>query len=266
MCYLFYGILYPQGGGDPDAVENELNIQISNVPNSTITFELIPLGANWANTRAACSYILYNDVTTRISSITAGSNGYDDCLFNGYDYRYSNEGNERDVRPFSCAQSTAGLLPIRNGFYRLNVKENGQLLTYVYFDWRDAGFPHGSCHSCTLGLGNDMTIRYYGLPENLYFWNTNNITNDRDDPDAQYVIGDIITWADWKCSSGDSSPFPWSQGLVLTTEVNNPRITWGPHLTFQATHIKVYRAASITPLSKPALSASLIATVSSSTL
>ncbi|MCH9029417.1 MAG: T9SS type A sorting domain-containing protein [Bacteroidetes bacterium] len=46
---------------------------------------------------------------------------------------------------------------------------------------------------------------------------------------------------------------------------NNPRSVWGPHPTFQATYYKIYRAVSATPLTKPELFASVIATVSSST-
>jgi len=57
----------------------------------------------------------------------------------------------------------------------------------------------------------------------------------------------------------------WNNVLVILTDQNNPRLVWGPHPTFQATHFKVYRAVSFTPLRKPELSASLIATVSSST-
>ena len=94
ICCSFCGILYPQGG-EPDFPDMEFNIQIQNVPDRTITFEFIPLGANWAFS-TGCNLNLYNNVTTFISSLTADSTGYVVCRWNGYEYRFSHEGNFTD--------------------------------------------------------------------------------------------------------------------------------------------------------------------------
>ena len=264
ICCSFCGILYSQGG-DPDFPDMEFNIQIQNVPDRTITFEFIPLGANWAFERAAvavCSLSLYNNVTTFISSLTADSTGYVVCIWNGYEYRFIDEGDFTAFPGCASSHPLAGLKALRNGFYRMNIKENGQLKTYAYFDWRDKGFPITACRICS-GI-NDMTIRYDGAEEELWFWNDNNVLISNQDPHLRLNPGQIVAWADWNCPTRNFSPF-WSNGLALFVEDNNPRMIWGPHPTFQATYYKVFRAASITPLSKPELFASVIATVSSST-
>lgn len=262
ISFLFSSIMYSQGQEGEAFPDNELNIQVQNAPNRTITFEFIPVGANWANS-SGCNFLSYNDETTYISTIDVGEEGYVDCRFNGYEYRYYNEGNYTDI--FSCADDGAGLKPMRNGFYRINIKDNGQLITHVYFDWRDTGFPvSNNCSSCT---GNDMTIRYDGDDEQILFWNDGGINHDNLIPDEYLTSGQIITWAEFKCGLQSTTNLEnfWANALVILTDQNNPRIVWGPHPTFQATSYKVYRAVSATPLAHPELYANVIATVSNNT-
>ena len=93
LIFFYYGIIYCQDeeGQYPD---NEFTIQIQNSVNRTIVFEMIPIGANWAKTGGSgCNISLYNDNNTYSSSLYGGSVGYVDCSFNGFEYRFSNEGN-----------------------------------------------------------------------------------------------------------------------------------------------------------------------------
>jgi len=184
---------------------------------------------------------LYNDETTYISSITAGSNGYVVCWYNGYEYRFYNEGNEREVT--GCAQSTAGLNPLRNGFYRMNIKENGQLKTYVYFDWRDTGFTVNVCRYCS--GSNDMTIRYNGEDEELWFWNNNGIGILNQSPDEYLINGQLINWAELNCTPRTTLYLEdfWSNALVLVNNGNNrPLLVWGPYPSEIAiSNYEVYR-------------------------
>ncbi len=229
-------IIYCQGE-EEQYPDNEFTIQIQNAENRIIVFEFIPLGANWSKS-TECNISLYNDYTTYSSSLDGGNPGYVDCAFNGLEYRFWNEGNYTLVG--DCAQSTAGLKPLRNGFYRINIKEDNVLKTYAYFDWRDLGFPT-LCNTCP--YGNDFTIRYDADYEYIMFWNDHNIYISDQNPDLYLTNGQIITWADWKCNERVFSSF-WSNGLVLAPdESNHPRIVWGP---YQATGItvqqyKVYR-------------------------
>jgi hypothetical protein len=127
----FTGILYPQGIGGGIFGDCELNIQVQNAPNIIVTFVLTPVGANWAN-NVGCEFPLYNDNATYISSLDGEENGYEDCWSNGYQYRFY---WEPSIREFTeCAQSTAGLVPLRSGFYRMDVWENDVIRKYVYFD------------------------------------------------------------------------------------------------------------------------------------
>jgi hypothetical protein len=166
FIFLFTGIIFSQGeGGGETFPDNELNIQIQNITSEGyITFELIPVGANWAR-NTGCNSLLVNNATTYITTIQANSSGYNDCWYNGYEYRFYWEGNSTSIS--NCADSTAGLKPLRNGLYRINVKEDNQLKTYAYFDWRDIGFTQGSSCNYCVGL-NDMTLRYDGEDEELW--------------------------------------------------------------------------------------------------
>lgn len=236
---MFSFTLFPQGEEEtfPD---NELNIQIQNAPNRTITFEMIPTGMNWAKT-SGCEFLMYDDQTTYISSLTAGSPGYIDCSYNGFEYRFYNEGNYTTVD--NCAQSTAGLKPLRNGFYRINIKENNQLKTYAYFDWRDRGFTIANCNTCS---GNDMTIRYDGDDEELWFWNSGGVKINNQEPNFVLGNGQLITWSEMKCNTPNTAGFEdyWDHALVMTNNGNNkPRIVWGPYPDNSLTidNYRVYR-------------------------
>lgn len=229
FVYLSSFTLFPQGEEEtfPD---NELNIQIQNAPNRTITFEMIPVGMNWAKT-SGCEFLPYDDQTTYISSLTAGSSGYIDCSYNGFEYRFYNEGNYTTVN--NCAQSTAGLKPFRNGFYRINIKENNQLKTYAYFDWRDRGFTiipgQSTCNTCS---GNDMTIRYDGDDEELWFWNSGGVKINNQEPNFVLGNGQLISWSEMKCNTPNTAGLEdyWVNALVMTNNGSNkPGIVWGPY-------------------------------------
>ena len=240
----------------------ELTIQITNAPYMTVYFDLIPMGANWAKSGTNdCNILLYNNTITYSSSLTAGSTGYVDCNNNGYQYRFYNDNNSTSFG--SCSDANAGIKPIRNGFYRINVTVNSELKTFVYFDWRDIGFNVGNCNDCP--YGNDMTIRYDNSRGKLLFFNTGVVSNENENYDAILDDGDIITWADWKCIEPDGLNIWWNNNLILLTNGNNPILRWGPYLNFQATNYKIYRAASLSPLVHPEIYASVIATVSNST-
>lgn len=250
--FLLTRILLSQGEGGETFPDNELAIKIKNVPNKTITFELIPIGTNWAYDGVLnnCNYEVYNDGNTYTSSLTAGSNGYVDCDYNGYEYRLYSEGNYTDV--YGCAQSTAGLKPLRTGFYRINVKENGYLKTWAFFDWRDNGFIALQCNEeC---FGRDMTIFYNGNSQKIEFWSTNYVYHDDEDYEAVLADGDIITYGEWQCNERDFSPF-WSEGLVVVPKYNpttgkfNPYIIWGPYSdpSINIQYYRVYRKYGADP-------------------
>jgi hypothetical protein len=221
---------------------------------------MIPIGINWA-LNGGCNYEIYNDNATYLSSLTAPSNGYITCSHNGFEYRHYNEGNYTDVS--GCAQATAGLKPLRTGFYRINVKENGLIKTFAYFDWRDRGFIAVQCgQDC---FGRDMSIRYDGNTEELWFWSSPGQGISNQTPDLVLEDGDIISYAVWQCGERDFSPF-WSKGLILIQENNHPNLLWGPYNeSFQATHYKIYRAVVTQPTNPKFLTFSLIATTNSST-
>jgi hypothetical protein len=225
------GILYPQGE-EETIPSNELVIQIQNAPNRTITFELIPIGTHWAwdGVSSGCNYLILSYNPTFINSLTANSSGYVDCLYNGFNYRHYSDNDYTQY--YGC--STAGMKPLRTGFYRVNILENSQLKTYAFFDWRDVGFTADQiCHDCNR---RDMTIRYNASTEELWFWAEGgydiNISNQN--PDKELSDGDLITWADWQCDERDFSIF-WSNGLVAIPKYNsstgqyNPRLVWGPY-------------------------------------
>lgn len=232
-------ILPPKEGAvDPLFPDNELNIQVENVPTGlTVTFELKPIGQNWAQD-INYNFIVTNDNSTQSSSLTvsASDSGNIVCANNGFEYRFAYEGNHTLVS--GCAQSTAGLKPLRNGFYKMSIKVYGELKTFVYFDWRDTGFTNG-CNN------NDMTIRYDYDLETLKFWNDNSI--DEDNQNYLMLLEDeqIITWSDYNCSERNFTTF-WSEGLVIiskknsSTSVNEPMLIWGPYDGFQPSGYKIY--------------------------
>jgi hypothetical protein len=262
IVYTFFISIFSlaQGGSGGTYPDNELTIQIKNVINRTITFEMVPIGSNWAKTDlSGCNIALYNNNTIYISSLEGGSNGWVDCYYNGFEYRYHYEGNYTDI--FGCAQSTAGLKPLRNGFYRINVKENNVLKAYAYFDWRDIGFP-ASCNYCP--KGNDMTIRYDGLDEKIWFWNQNSISNTNDNPDLKLTNGQIITWTEWQCDIRKFSPF-WNHGLVLLDDNFNPKIVWVPFGDQQyfIHGYRIYRAITSNSVPPPTPNFSLLTTTNS---
>jgi hypothetical protein len=239
---------------------NEFTIQIQNAENRTIVFELIPIGADWTKD-SNCDLYLYNNDTTYISSLDGGSLGYVDCSDNGFSYRTYGENNNTWIS--GCAQTTAGLKPLRNGFYRLNIKENNTLKAYAYFDWRDFGFTRGCGNDCT---GNDLTIRYDADEEEVMFWNSANIKYNNYSPDMTLFNGQVVYWSDWKCAERIFTPF-WSEGLVLISPGGYPRIIWGPYTddNYSTQGYYVYRAvnSSSTP---PALNQfTLVETLNSST-
>ncbi len=110
-------------------LDNEFSIQIQNAVNRSITFKLIPIGVNYSKTGNLCDILIYNDNSTYISTLNGGATGWVDCDWNGYQYRYHDQGNFAIFN--SCAQQTAGLKPLRNGFYMLNVKENNVLKAFA---------------------------------------------------------------------------------------------------------------------------------------
>jgi hypothetical protein len=237
---LICGITFPQDGEGETFPDNELNIQVQNAPNRTITFEFIPLGANWTIS-SGCNIYLFNDENTYISTLEIGELGYVDCWYNGYEYRFYNEGNYTSIS--DCADSGAGLKPLRNGFYRMNIYDNDLLKTFVYFDWRDTGFPRNVCRSCS--GPNDMTIRYDGDDEELWFWNTNSIRYQNQNPDEVLIIGQIITWAELNCTPRATTYLEnfWENALVATNDRNDhPRLVGGPHPTLQSSinNYKIY--------------------------
>lgn len=217
----------------------ELNIHIQNVQFRTITYDLIPVGAVWA--RTDCSELIYSNPSSYSSSLYGGQLGYVDCRTNGFDYRSYSEGNETKFT--SCTQSTAGLKPLRNGFYRIDFKEDDLLKTFAYFDYRNNGFPVNPLCGCT--GRNDMTIRYDANTEKILFWNEPSIDHTRNDPDKEMITGEILAWADWNCTRQTSNLENfWANALVLAPDASNhPRIAWG---IYQASGItvqqyKVYR-------------------------
>jgi len=237
---------------------NELTIQVTNVSNKSILFELSPLGTVFCNDGncnfETCEVPTYNSTLTTQGEITDVL-----CEHNGFRVRFCDEDDDTEV--VGCAQETAGLKTLKWGFYKMTVKENGNEKGYCYFDWRDTGFPKGEY--CNFACNdNDMTIRYDGSGDIIFF---NKPNPSKNDPDGETLAsGDIIIWAEWKdCEERDCLWF-WENGLVIDDSGNNPRVVWTPHPTFQATSYKVYRTVSQTPLTKPALYASVIATVNSS--
>ena len=222
---LFVIVMFTIVKGQKNEAKCELNIHIQNVPYRTITYELIPIGTVWA--RTDCNELIYSIPSSFSSSLYGGEQGYVDCRYNGFDYRAYSEGNETHFPP--CTQSTAGLKPLRNGFYRINFKEDGLLKTFAYFDYRNNGFPVNPSCGCT--GNNDMTIRYDANTEKILFWNEPSIDHTRDDPDKVMITGEILTWADWNCSRQTSNLENfWSNALVLATDASNhPRIVWGPY-------------------------------------
>jgi len=245
VLLFFTTILFAQSEEEEEQFPaTELNIQVQNVPDGIILFQMIPIGANWAIS-TGCNFNTYNDNTTYSSTLTTGSSGYVDCFDNGYNYRYYNEGNNRIVG--GCAQQNAGLNPIRNGFYRLNVfeivEDDTLLKTYIYLDWRLTGFPMAICdNTCS---NNDWTLRYDGNDEKLWFWNEGGIDINRQDPEEELVESSILFFREWNCSNTNFSPF-WGNGLVLiprknsSTDIYEPYIIWGPHKTFEPTGYKIY--------------------------
>lgn len=261
LAFSCIGFLYPQSG-NPQYPDNEFSIQVQNAPNRTIVFELIPIGPNWAKT-TSCNISAYNDQTTYTSSLSAGDDGYITCGLNGFEYRFYNEGNYTDIH--GCAQSTAGLKPMRNGFYQVNVKENSILKTIAYFDWRDMGLPVGYvCNTCT---GNDFTIRYHAQYEQLWFWNAGGVEITNQSPDLILANGQIITWAEWRCDGRVLTPF-WSNGLVsLPSRGGNPKVIWGPYNdnNYATQGYYIYRAVNSSNTPPPLNQFGLVATLNNAT-
>ncbi len=226
---------------DPEEVmypSNEFTIQITKCPNRTVTFELTPIGANWGRVPGIGNYALVNDDNTYISQLIAGSEGFVDSEYNGFNYRWFGEGNETKFGSFS--QPTAGLKPIRNGFYRLNIIENGVIVNHIFLDWRDAGFTNGS--NCD---GNDMAIRYNGTTQEILFWDTRGRPNYINDYIRILEEGEIIAYGAEKCTPRDFTPF-WSEGLLSIPKKNpssniyEPVLVWGPYDGFEPLGYKIY--------------------------
>lgn len=254
------GLIFSQSGEGEVYPDNELTIQVTNTPNKIISFELTPVGTVFCRNSLNCNFNVYS-TASYISTLETDDTGDILCGQNGFETRYCDEGNQTEL--WNCADAGAGLKPLRWGFYKMTIKENDVMKGYCYFDWREYGFPRTSCDNrCT---GNDMTIRY-DSNDGLVFFNLPN--PDKNNPNG-YIVSDgtIFTWADWKCTTRNFTPF-WSNGLVLAPDASNhPRIAWGPHGDINGTTLTyyIYKATnySVTP---PSLSSfNLVATVSGNT-
>lgn len=225
--------------------DNELTIQVTDAPNKTITFAISPLGTVFCHS-TGCDFEEYASYYYS-STLTTDATGDILCADNGFDIRYCNEGNNTYIQ--GCAQSTAGIKPLRTGFYKMIISENGVSKGYCYFDWRDKGFPVniGCDNDCT---GNDMSIRYDGDDNVVRFYNYPN--PPKGDNGTILSNGDIITWGEVKnCSPRSFYPF-WSEGLILIKHNNRVRLVWGPYdnINFSIQNYRIYRAVgSLPPLS-----------------
>jgi hypothetical protein len=123
---------------------------------------------------------------------------------------------------------------------------------YFYFDTRDNDYDNGGIFQDIWLLFNVNEERYYCIDP----------CDEESIENGELVrVSDVLDFT----PSTDELEDYWSNVLVILTDGDNPRLVWGTHPTFDADYYKVYRAVSSTPLAHPAIYASVIATVSSST-
>ena len=129
---------------------------------------------------------------------------------------------------------------------------------YFYIDYRDCGYGYGR---------NDITIRF--VKNDGYYISPDINLNPTLNGFFQINLGDVFRIGEINSYSSFSTqciPNFWQNCLVLIpSPANHPRLVWGPHPTFSATHYRIYRAVSNYPVNPSSLTYSLISTVSSST-
>ena len=140
------------------------------------------------------------------------------------------------------------------GIYKLAVADR-----WIFLDWRDTRY--GSYSTCD-GHCADIWIKYDGNSGKMHIKS-----------DATFIWsggvsnGELFTIWQLKDQGSPSTldaPLFWQNCLVLIPSPDNhPRLVWGPHPTFSATHYRIYRAVSNYPVNPSSLTYSLISTVSS---
>ena len=160
--------------------------------------------------------------------------------------------------------------------YLLYKMLNNYTQDYFYIDFRDCNYkPHGEpAPPCsTFGyIDTDiqvfLNLNYDGSNHSRYEYQISNYGH------ITINNGDILrVWNLEHLSppqpyipKTDCFPDFWQNCLVLIPSADNhPRLVWGPHPTFSATHYRIYRAVSNYPVNPSSLTYSLISTVSSST-
>ena len=168
----------------------------------------------------------------------------------------------------SFSQPTIG-----HGLYALEIYDNDcQFYPIIfYLDYRDCDYPTRSRPDGTISPyygspgGNDIWILYNATTSTCSL-STNGSTNWVEISNYEY----LSYWAIKNKSTGipytNYFPSYWSYSLALISTSNqHPRLVWGPHPTFNATHYRIYRAVSNNPVNPLSLNYSLISSVSSST-
>lgn len=242
---------------EPPVPSIELNVQTEGGDaQDVVEFKLIPQGIQLCKqVETGCDVDVYLSMT----AYSVELKGDEICLSSGFGYRDCDELN--NIGTSNCQTFTAEHAPLRMSYYKVEVYVNSNLEVYFYYDNRDASFVNLSgCgnNSCT---GNDFTVRYNFITENLEFYK-NSTTNPFATIDQILSNGDVITWAEWKCDEPDFLPF-WQINIV--EENGNPKLMWGPYIDNDnaVQNYKVYRAVNHSATPPPMENFNLVTTVNS---
>ncbi len=213
---------------------NEVTIQTQGAYSSqTTSFELIPLTALLSRD-GNLNYYLEN-TPTQFSSLTGNVR----CAHDGYQLRNYGEGDHTEVG--GCGSPTAGLKPMRYGFYKIIIKVNNIYKKHFYYDVREANYPS----YCT---SNDITVRYDVGANTVYVANRGTDENIYVSPGMWITIatGDILLLSEFQgCTERNYSPFWETNGLAVFSEkgtenITVPNLYWGPYYGFTPENYKIY--------------------------
>lgn len=226
----------PLLSSDPQYPETEITIQTQGASSSqTTTFEFIPLTALLSRD-ASLNYYSENTLT-QVSSLIGNVR----CSYDGFEIRFYGEGDEAVV--CGCGAPSAGIKPMRYGFYKLIIKVDNVYKTHFYYDIREGNFP-GGCN------GNDITVRYDVGENKIYI--ADNGTEEDVDLDAIHITwievqtGEVLLYSIFKkCVLRDFSPFWETNGLAVFSEKGSaniavPNLYWGPYHGFTPEYYKIF--------------------------
>ena len=213
-------------------------------PTGSYSFTLSAIGTAWKAIRTSSQYYYEYD----ISSEVLGGTVYP--IVNAPYYQYTG---------FNYPPNGDHSYPeFGFGLYKLQSSTSN----YIYLDYRDTRY--GFYSYCT-GHCADIWVKYDVSTQELYLKSSGSYEWSDAIPDGTYLkIWDIKGQGAQEVSVRVDDF--WINCLVLIpTTTNHPRLVWGPHPTFNATHYRIYSAVSNSPSNPLSLNYFLISTVNAST-